>query len=82
MGAGSLWITTRDPDTLVRVDPPLSLSAAAEGSPRGLLAVLAVALLAAAWTCRWSADLRSSPYVHTGRQMAALQRFAATHRDG
>jgi streptogramin lyase len=79
MGSGSLWVATRDPDTVVRVDPAPPLSSDAGGSPVVLLRVLSLALLLVVWTWRRSGPPSPPTRVQSGGQMGALRRFVQRH---
>jgi YVTN family beta-propeller protein len=78
VGAGSLWVATRNPDSIVRVQ---ASGAAAESQPL-LLGVVVAAVLVALWTWRQSAHgPRWSP-ADSGRQLLQLRRFSALRDRG
>ena len=73
VAAGSLWVATRNPDTIVRVQPT---GAASESQPLPLAIVVVMAVLVAVWAWRQSArGPRWSP-VASGHQLLQLRRFS------
>jgi YVTN family beta-propeller protein len=72
VGAGSIWVTMRGPDALVRVAP-------ASRSTMGLLALLAVALVLAGCGAAWMlySEIRTQRASPSRDRFEKLRRFAA-----
>jgi YVTN family beta-propeller protein len=72
VGAGSLWVATRNPDTVVRVQPS---GGAAESQPL-VLGVVLMAVVVALWT--WWQSAHGPRWIRavSGRQILQLRRFS------